>query len=538
MVRFSVGVGRAVVVLVALTMFRGKKNEKEVVVESIELDLAKVAAGKGPLVKEPRRTSIDKALGAKMRREEKESRRTSVDMALGRKMKRAEGLCPPSSSDEEEEVLEYFENNEGLKDVATPKPKVKDPQLSERKKRPKSKKRGENVFAASPGDDKGAKAKGGEPEQAPGAGAADEAETGGGDDEFDYAFEGKPREGKTHKREYVATEAPSNLFMGRSDTGKIAEGPEEEEEDEKSPGPKAKTAETKPREERQKSIEMTADQWDAIIQIQYEDEEVNEQYMLDDTVIYEEAIEALSPNLDPKFDVSEYEPTCCMPYQSLMTLLFNKPEFLKRDKACIMHLAEKKFENDNCTHESLLASIYCTIYGTDANKVGRYGKHWESIGFQGNNPATDLRDTGIWGLMQILFFVEHCFNFTQLIFDYSHDPNYGFPFCVIALNICGIGLDLMHNGDFDGPSVDIGSLHKAFNIWYCGAMNVFFRTWKESKSTMEDSGNTMAVLRKQLLTKSTIRKVMVEGSVLSEEFAAGDMDEEMAMEEEIQFSQI
>ena len=26
----------------------------------------------------------------------------------------------------------------------------------------------------------------------------------GGDDEFDYAFEGKPRDGKTHKREFVA----------------------------------------------------------------------------------------------------------------------------------------------------------------------------------------------------------------------------------------------------------------------------------------------------------------------------------------------
>ncbi len=35
----------------------------------------------------------------------------------------------------------------------------------------------------------------------------------------------------------------------------------------------------------------------------------------------------------------------------------------------------------------------------------RYGQHWETIGFQGNDPATDLRGVGLWGLIQLSYFV-------------------------------------------------------------------------------------------------------------------------------------
>lgn len=37
----------------------------------------------------------------------------------------------------------------------------------------------------------------------------------------------------------------------------------------------------------------------------------------------------------------------------------------------------------------------------------RYGLHWEKIGFQGTDPATDLRGVGILGLCQLLFLVSN-----------------------------------------------------------------------------------------------------------------------------------
>ena len=350
------------------------------------------------------------------------------------------------------------------------------------------------------------------------------------DDEFDYAFEGKPREGKTHKREYVATKAPGNIFMGKTDSGAIAEEEEIEEEsqNEESPGTKVVR--------REKSIDMTADQWSAIINIQYEEEERDGDLMLAETVIYEEAVEALAPKLDPGYEMDAYEPSCLLNLQSCFAALCSQPEYVIRHKACILHLVEKKFENDNARHEVLLTSIYCTIYGKEAGNVKRYGKHWESIGFQGNDPSTDLRGTGLWGLLQILFFLEHCFNFAQAMFDYSHNANYGFPLCALALNITGIGIDLLNEGAFDTPSIDVGSMHKAMNFWYCGAMFVFFRTWKDSKATIEEAGTVLDLLKKQLLSKSTVRSVMQEGSELTESYMEDNFETE-AQDREVEFSQ-
>lgn len=36
----------------------------------------------------------------------------------------------------------------------------------------------------------------------------------------------------------------------------------------------------------------------------------------------------------------------------------------------------------------------------------RYGGHWNQLGFQGRDPATDLRSTGVLSLLQWLLFIS------------------------------------------------------------------------------------------------------------------------------------
>lgn len=462
-----------------------------------------------------RRTSVDNVLGAKVKRGDEQvfngdefdgMGRESFDVVLGARTPVKAKIPPLGGADSSDEEVENFDD-----------------------------KNGKEVVGSSKSGKKGSKKP--LPQASPRAKAASSIttfkreEAKDDDDEFDYAFEGKPREGKTHKREFKAKRAPASVFMNRDEPAvAIMEEEEEDEEEEQN---------EEQRNQRQKSIEMTAEQWAAIITIQNEDEvKEMENITFAETLIYEEALEGIMPNLDPKYEVPDYEPSCCLSYQSWFTNFFSQPEFVKKQKACILYVSEKEFEDDNTLHESILASIYCAIFGEDAINVKRFGKHWEEIGFQGSNPATDLRDTGMWGLVQILFFVENCFNVTQMIFDYSQDPEYGFPFCAIALNLCDMGLDLLKESCFDEPAIDVGSLQIAFNMWYCGAMGTFFQTWKESKATMEDSGTVMDILRKQLLGKSTIRRVMVEGSVLSESYLPKDEGEEDGDEFTGEFSSI
>jgi hypothetical protein len=41
-----------------------------------------------------------------------------------------------------------------------------------------------------------------------------------------------------------------------------------------------------------------------------------------------------------------------------------------------------------------------------AKEFVRHGMHWNTIGFQGRDPATDLRSTGVLSLLQWLQFIE------------------------------------------------------------------------------------------------------------------------------------
>jgi hypothetical protein len=48
----------------------------------------------------------------------------------------------------------------------------------------------------------------------------------------------------------------------------------------------------------------------------------------------------------------------------------------------------------------MVQSIYRELTG-DKHACPRTGAHWDVVGFQGNDPATDLRGAGLFGLIQV-----------------------------------------------------------------------------------------------------------------------------------------
>lgn len=54
----------------------------------------------------------------------------------------------------------------------------------------------------------------------------------------------------------------------------------------------------------------------------------------------------------------------------------------------------------------MLNTIYRHLTGNRFNP-SRYGDHWQDIGFQGSDPATDLRGTGCLGLINILYALDN-----------------------------------------------------------------------------------------------------------------------------------
>lgn len=128
-----------------------------------------------------------------------------------------------------------------------------------------------------------------------------------------------------------------------------------------------------------------------------------------------------------KSDASQVHPLCTLPSSS-----FN---------------ISAPYEDGNETHFQILLTLFKQLTG-DRLDCPRYGSHWEQIGFQGNDPATDLRGVGMLGLLHPLFLVStpELFPFGIKVFKISLKEDQNFPFMVLSINLTRIAYDILMDG--------------------------------------------------------------------------------------------
>ena len=128
---------------------------------------------------------------------------------------------------------------------------------------------------------------------------------------------------------------------------------------------------------------------------------------------------------------------------------FKRPtsEKLENEKKLIFAIAKCPFDNNNPLHYHVLLTLFKQLTG---NKVDmpRYGSHWEQIGFQGTDPATDLRGIGFLGLIQALYFVmtPEMLPLAKEIYVLSQNPAQEFPLMVLSFNVTRIALHALRDG--------------------------------------------------------------------------------------------
>jgi ELMO/CED-12 family len=71
-------------------------------------------------------------------------------------------------------------------------------------------------------------------------------------------------------------------------------------------------------------------------------------------------------------------------------------------------------------HERVLVSIYRGLLGS-SECPPVFGSHWEAIGFQGSDPATDVRGGGVFGLLLISHFIQSQPGTARRLFQLAND---------------------------------------------------------------------------------------------------------------------
>lgn len=168
------------------------------------------------------------------------------------------------------------------------------------------------------------------------------------------------------------------------------------------------------------------------------------------------------------------------------------------------------FDNKDNWQNKFLTSIYRKLTG-QMLECRRFGNHWEKIGFQGTDPATDFRGVGLLGLLQLLFFVlmPETSNLAKEIYKLSLDSHQHFPFAVMGTNVTQISLQVLREGLLNKECNQTKSVIKVFNWFYCGLFFHLFKIWKSDKKTIVDSGFVLkGIQKKNINIKISILKAI------------------------------
>ena len=237
-------------------------------------------------------------------------------------------------------------------------------------------------------------------------------------------------------------------------------------------------------------VEEEQKKWDALDEVRQTD--TGAKVIIKD-ILFEEALEVIKrQNLK---DVSQPTVQKSRFFRFVSWLFGPKPlaKPLLYEQQLVFNITKVTIDNDNESHKNILQTIYRKLTKTKVSHP-RFGPHWEEIGFQGTDPATDLRDTGFLSLLQLLFLVsKHSLVATEM-FKLAVDPVHNFPFCLVSINVTRIALQALRDEKLSSTCKKRNEVLAVFNDFYLATFWHFFSIWKKEHKTMIDSGYVINAL--------------------------------------------
>lgn len=155
-----------------------------------------------------------------------------------------------------------------------------------------------------------------------------------------------------------------------------------------------------------------------------------------------------------------------------------------KERDFLLTLQYVELSHDCPIHQRIVRTIYQRITG-ERGATPTTGSHMEKVGFQGPNPATDLRSTGLTGLLIVhRFSVEHA-RLISRAFEASQNPMREFPLALVLLNFTAIAVESLKEKVLDhevgrvrkrspNPEATVFSVLSDFTA---GIFLLFFEEW-------------------------------------------------------------
>ncbi|XP_054433615.1 ELMO domain-containing protein 3 isoform X1 [Pteronotus mesoamericanus] len=164
-------------------------------------------------------------------------------------------------------------------------------------------------------------------------------------------------------------------------------------------------------------------------------------------------------------------------------------------------------DSQDPVHGRVLQTIYKKLTGSKFD-CALLGDHWEDLGFQGANPATDLRGAGFLALLHLLYLVmdSKTLLMAQEIFRLSRHHIQQFPFCLMSVNITRIAIQALREECLSRECNQQQKVIPVVNSFYAATFLHLAQVWKTQQKTISDSGFVLKDL--EVLAKKSPRRLL------------------------------
>ncbi|XP_054433616.1 ELMO domain-containing protein 3 isoform X2 [Pteronotus mesoamericanus] len=195
---------------------------------------------------------------------------------------------------------------------------------------------------------------------------------------------------------------------------------------------------------------------------------------------------------------------------ALRHFLFGPPKLhqgLREERDLVLTIAQCGLDSQDPVHGRVLQTIYKKLTGSKFD-CALLGDHWEDLGFQGANPATDLRGAGFLALLHLLYLVmdSKTLLMAQEIFRLSRHHIQQFPFCLMSVNITRIAIQALREECLSRECNQQQKVIPVVNSFYAATFLHLAQVWKTQQKTISDSGFVLKDL--EVLAKKSPRRLL------------------------------
>uniref|UniRef100_A0A2K6F832 ELMO domain containing 3 n=1 Tax=Propithecus coquereli TaxID=379532 RepID=A0A2K6F832_PROCO len=195
---------------------------------------------------------------------------------------------------------------------------------------------------------------------------------------------------------------------------------------------------------------------------------------------------------------------------ALRHFLFGPPKLhqgLWEERDFLLTIAQCGLDSQDPMHGRVLQTIYKKLTGSKFD-CALHGDHWEDLGFQGANPATDLRGAGFLALLHLLYLVmdSKTLLMAQEIFRLSRHDIQQFPFCLMSVNITRIAIQALREECLSRECNRQQKVIPVVNSFYAATFLHLAHVWRTQQKTISDSGFVLKDL--EVLAKKSPRRLL------------------------------